>query len=201
MEKKLWNILDKEFEQQPYEKADRVLKRYDTFRRNAGMSMNDYIKDLKRAKRDVELEDPGTTFSAVSFAQKLLRRSGLRREEQRQVLASAGAIWGEEKIEAALRLLYHDARFEDARSRPFLKEGQKGKGGGKSEHRTFPAKPGNKGKFKGHGKGKSKSAFASDVFADEGLDDEDDGEDYSEEDYDEDAGTFAGRSSRSSRGR
>eukprot|EP00969_Alexandrium_andersonii_P170049 7518243-Alexandrium_andersonii.AAC.1 len=75
--------------------------------------MADYLTALRNAKRGVERLDPGTSYSDVSFAHKILRGSGLRREEQRQVLAAAGAVWDSEKICSALRMMFPEAQADD----------------------------------------------------------------------------------------
>ena len=43
----------------------------------------------------------------------MLRKSGLTKLEQRQVLASAGAVWDLRTIEDSLKLVYGDAHLED----------------------------------------------------------------------------------------
>jgi len=162
----IWKLLDQEYEAEAYEKADKALKRWERLRRRAGQSMADYLKDLKKAKRDVELEDPGTQFSSVSFAQRMLRRSGLTQEEQRQTLASAGAVWDATRIEAALKLLYCDAHLEDSKKRTFLKaaanKNATNKHGRRQEWKHFPAKTGGR-----KGRGKGKDAYAVDAADDE----------------------------------
>ena len=91
---KVLETLDAEYAPVAYEKADAAFKRYNSCRRRAGEEMLDYIARLRSAKRQLEAEDPGTMFSATNFAQRMLRSSGLTKIEQRQVLASAGAVLG-----------------------------------------------------------------------------------------------------------
>ena len=45
----------------------------------------------------------------------MLRRSGLTPTETRKVLAAAGAVWDSTKSEEALKLMFHDVHFEDAK--------------------------------------------------------------------------------------
>ena len=86
-------ILDKEYVRESYVKADEAQARYERCRRTPGQTMEDYLREARVAKRLLEREDPGTTISDVSFARKLLRRSGLTALEQRGVLAAVGASW------------------------------------------------------------------------------------------------------------
>ena len=89
----MWKMLDQEFIKEAYLKADDAQAKYDKQRRAPYKEMDQYIRDLKQAKRGLEKEDPGTKISEISFARKLLRKAGLTKQEQRQVLAAAGAQW------------------------------------------------------------------------------------------------------------
>ena len=111
--KKIWQRLDAEFEPPLYEQSDEVLKRFERTRRAYGQSMADYLSTLRNNKRAVERLDPGTQYSDVSFAHKILRGAGLRREEQRQVLAACGAQWDAERISSALRMLFPEVQNDD----------------------------------------------------------------------------------------
>ena len=183
-------ILDIEYVREACVKADDAQAKYEKCSRKPYENMRDFIKDLKKARRHSEKEDPGSTISGVSFARRLLRRSGLTRMEQRQVLAACGARWDVVAITDALKLMYGDARLKDKRrSRD-------------THHRWVPAAS----KGKGKGKDKDKDAKNSGTYhtdeADEddseedangtgGTDDseeEDDDEDESDEEGDEDGG-------------
>jgi len=113
--KRVWAILDREYVRESYVKADEAQARYDKCRRGPGQPMEEFIREARLTKRLLEREDPGTTISDVSFARRLLRRSGLTRLEQRGVLAAAGASWDATKIEDALKLMYGDAHQDDRR--------------------------------------------------------------------------------------
>ena len=111
----IFKILDTEFERKDYIKSDEAQARYEKCYRAPRCSMEQYIRDLKLSKRILEKEDHGSTISDVSFARRLLRKSGLTRIEQRGVLAAAGAKWESKPTEDALKLLYGDAHLEDQR--------------------------------------------------------------------------------------
>ena len=77
-------------------------------------------------------EDKGTTISDMSMARRILRRSDLSADEQRQVLSSCGHVYDMDKIKDALLLTFGDAHKND-RKRPFAtrnaflnKNGKKG---------------------------------------------------------------------------
>ena len=149
------STLDAEFSPVAYEAADVAFQRYNSCRRKHGEDMLTYISRLRSAKRQLEAQDPGTSFSTTNYAQKLLRSSGLSKLEQRQVLASAGACWDAEKISAALRLLFDDCQNDD-RSRGFLRPGGGSKGsppGDRPRYKQFPgtSRPKGDGKGKGYG--------------------------------------------------
>ena len=130
--------------------------------------MNEYISHLRLATVNVERHDPGTSFSSVAFAHKVLRSCGLSKLEQRSVLASAGAVWDPDRIIAALKLLYEDAHAEDRR-RPFMKMNHDSGGGGGAAaprpqgSRYFPSKSGSGGKGgpKGGYKGGYKKPYSA----------------------------------------
>ena len=86
-------------------KADDAQAKYEKCARRPFMTMADYMGELKRAHRTFVKEDPGTTISDVSFARCLLRRSGLTRMEQRQVLSLCGAAWDTQRTSDALKLM------------------------------------------------------------------------------------------------
>ena len=76
------------------------------------------MRDMQRAYHRMLKEDQGTVISNTSMARRLLRRSGLTLEEQRQVLSSCGHDYDLDKIKDALRLTYGDTHKDDHR-RPF----------------------------------------------------------------------------------
>eukprot|EP00971_Amphidinium_carterae_P313502 6230332-Amphidinium_carterae.1 len=75
------------------------------------------------ARRSMERKNSGTVISDVSFAGHLLRRSGLPSHDQKSVLAACGAKWSAPDIEAALKLLYHDAHMQCKYKRNFSQPG------------------------------------------------------------------------------
>jgi hypothetical protein len=113
--KGMLQILDREYKRDPHVQADDAQARYERCRRAPNQTMVEYLRELRLAKRLLEREDPGTTISDVSFARKMLTKSGLTPVERRGVLASAGAVWDVVRIENALKLLYVDAHKDDRR--------------------------------------------------------------------------------------
>ena len=113
----MFEILDGDYERETYRKADDAQAKWERCVRKPNQRMDEYIRELKIARRLMETEDEGSKISDISFARKLLRKCGLTRLEQRGVLSAAGAIWDARKIEDALRLMYNDAHLEDGRRR------------------------------------------------------------------------------------
>ena len=94
----LWKRLDQEYLELDHVEADEALAEYERCRRVPGQSMRDYLMALRNSRIKMEREDPGSMVSDLSYARKMLRKSGLTRMEQRQVLGTAGAAWDTSKI-------------------------------------------------------------------------------------------------------
>ena len=109
----IWKRLNKEYEEDKHIEADKALADYEKCRRAPGQSMRDYLMTLRLARVRMQREDPGSSTSDLSYARRMLRRSGLTRIEQRQVLGSAGAAWDANSIETALVMMYSDAHQDD----------------------------------------------------------------------------------------
>eukprot|EP00975_Prorocentrum_lima_P029334 6159551-Prorocentrum_lima.AAC.1 len=65
--------------------------------------------ELRRWRSEVKLVDPDEEITEKAFAGKLLKGSGLTREEQCSTLAAAGQIWDPTRLEDALLMMYSDA--------------------------------------------------------------------------------------------
>ena len=113
--KQLLEILDGEFVEKDYERSEKYLRAFEKCRRAVGENIDEYIARLKTARRNLKVHDPGTTYSDTSFARKLLRSAGLSKDQQRQVLASAGAEWNSTKIEATIKMVYGDVHLDEKR--------------------------------------------------------------------------------------
>eukprot|EP00969_Alexandrium_andersonii_P298968 13216012-Alexandrium_andersonii.AAC.1 len=59
--------------------------------------MESYIQWITAAQRKLQDVDPGTTISDESFAQRVLRKARLSRDQRQLVLAAAGGINATEK--------------------------------------------------------------------------------------------------------
>eukprot|EP00971_Amphidinium_carterae_P340188 6478394-Amphidinium_carterae.2 len=144
---KVWTILDEEYVLPDYRRSDEAQSQYDKCHRGFQQTMSDYLQQLRVSKRRLETEDKGTTLSDVAYARNMLRRAGLTREEQRQVLAACGAVWSSKAIADALRLMYAEVHLEDrnraARQHSFRGRGAgAGKGGKGKGHGTYVTEPG-----------------------------------------------------------
>eukprot|EP00971_Amphidinium_carterae_P101619 2011585-Amphidinium_carterae.1 len=144
---KVWAILDEEYVLPDYRRSDEAQSQYDKCHRGFQQSMSDYLQQLRVSKRRLETEDKGTTLSDVAYARNMLRRAGLTREEQRQVLAACGAVWASKAIADALRLMYAEVHLEDrnrvARQHSFRGRGAgAGKGGKGKGNGTYVTEPG-----------------------------------------------------------
>ena len=102
----IWGLLDPHFEQVKMEKLDLVNDNYWNCGRTVGETMESFLLRLKLAKRRLHEEDPGTSISDMSFAQRMLRRSGLDKEKRRLVIAATGGDYDVKKIENSLLMLF-----------------------------------------------------------------------------------------------
>ena len=75
----IWECLDLEYEKESYVKADNALTAFERVRRQPNEKMHDFLMQLRKTKRIMEKEDAGTQISDVSFARRILKRSGLNR--------------------------------------------------------------------------------------------------------------------------
>ena len=187
----IFKTLDIEYVREAYIKADDAQTKYEKCSRKPYENMHDYIKDLKKAKRHLEMEDPGSTISDVSFARRLLRRSGLTRMEQRQVLAACGARWDVVAITDALKLMYGDAHLEDKRRSTamhhrWVPAASKGKGKGKDKDKDKDAK--NSGTYHADEADDDSEEDANGTEGAEDSDEEDDEDESDDEEGDEDGG-------------
>ena len=116
----IWKKFNTEYLEEKYVEADEALADYERCRRVPGQSMRYYLMALRLARVHMQKEDPGSSVSDLSYARRMLRKSGLTRTEQRQVLGTAGAAWDANQIETALIMMYGDAHQDDrARMRTF----------------------------------------------------------------------------------
>ena len=83
--KKLWTLLDKEFDQDLICAIEEVVEEFWNYRRTPGMDMDTYLTGFKTVRRRMEKEDPDTKISQKAMAVRLLKRSGLNPMERKQV--------------------------------------------------------------------------------------------------------------------
>ena len=114
----MMSMLNKEYDRPEWEKADHATEQFEKCRRAPGQKMVAYLREMHRLYTRMIKEDKGTMISDTSMARRILRRSGLSADEQRQVLSSCGHVYDMDKIKDALRLTYGDAHKDDKR-RPF----------------------------------------------------------------------------------
>ena len=96
--------LNKEFDKLDFEKSELAYQEFERCRRNPGQPMTSYLRDMDRTYTKRIKEDEGTRLSEATLARKLLRRSGLKHDEKRHVLASCGHEYNHDKTRTALRL-------------------------------------------------------------------------------------------------
>ena len=55
--KEIYKILDAEYDKPAYRKSDEAMRQYERQRRRPHQQMEDYVKELRRTKRQLERED------------------------------------------------------------------------------------------------------------------------------------------------
>ena len=103
----IWELLDEAFDKLVFEKYEEASAEYNEVYRKYGMSMDQYITGLKRAKRELLSQDQKSVISDKAFAQKMLKNSNIGHDNRMQVFFNAGSKYRSERIEA-----------EGARERP-----------------------------------------------------------------------------------
>ena len=60
---RLFKILDKEFIRPHFERSEEAQKKFDRCRRNANEPIDEYLMRLRTCRRNLQVQDPGTTLS------------------------------------------------------------------------------------------------------------------------------------------
>ena len=111
----IWELLDEAFDKLVIEKYEEASAEYNEVYRKYGMSMDQYITGLKRAKRELLSQDQKSVISDKAFAQKMLKNSNIGHDNRMQVFFNAGSKYRSKRIEAVLRLQYSRVHERDRR--------------------------------------------------------------------------------------
>ena len=121
--------LDDVFEEEECDKIDEVVTSFWTH----GESMESYMNRFAQARRLMQKEDPETTIGDKAYAVRLLKRAGLKKEEQQAVLSATNAEYDKDAIETAMKRLFKNIGASDAKKpENFQRKGFR-KGAGKSK--------------------------------------------------------------------
>ena len=141
-------VLDTEFIKEECDRVDEAVNYFWNLRREYGQSMETYLSNMHQAKMRMKKEDPNTTIGDKAYAVRLLKKAGLNREEQQQVLSATNAEYDAKKIETALKRLFKNIAMSD-KSRSAFRPRFGGKGSGKKGSYTSGAKSSSgKGSFR-----------------------------------------------------
>ncbi len=81
------------------DKIDEAVTAFWNLRREYGQSMENHISNMHQARLRVKKEDPATMIGGKAFAVRLLKKAGLTREEQQQILSATNTEYDAKKIE------------------------------------------------------------------------------------------------------
>lgn len=100
-------LLDDAYGSRSDERFEERQQAFVTYRRNPGVSIAAYLANLKRLRSEYLKEDPGTTLSDKSYAQRMLSRAGLSKKERMDIFFSAGGAYNFQRNRAsnALQML------------------------------------------------------------------------------------------------
>ena len=116
--RQLWAYLEEAYGEPEDELFEQAEEDYASFRRTGGMSVARYLTTLKRYKNAYLKQDPGSTISGKAFAQRMLNRAGLSRNQRHDVFYNAGAAYDSRAIEKVLRRRCANIHQEDAKRGP-----------------------------------------------------------------------------------
>ena len=118
---RIMRLLEDSYGSRAEERFEERQEAYSSFRRTPGMSVAAYISTLKRLRQEYLKEDPGTTLSDRSFAQRLLSRAALTRRERYDIFFAAGGKYASVPIEQVMRFrcqyIHQDEKKQSAEPR------------------------------------------------------------------------------------
>ena len=79
------------------------------------MSMDKHIMVLKKLKREYLAQDEESRISSKAFAQRLLNRAGLSKEQRMTVFFNSGGVYEPDAIEKVLRHMHRGIAEQDTR--------------------------------------------------------------------------------------
>ena len=109
----LLDVLDLEFVEEECDRVDEAVTNFWNLRREYGQPMETYIANMDQARFRMKKEDPTTTIGDKAYAVRMLKKAGLTREEQQQVLSATNAEYDAKKIETALKRLFKSITVTD----------------------------------------------------------------------------------------
>ena len=109
----LKKLLRDEFRSSSDEERSEAEKDFFNCARRYGEMMKQYVRRSTRLKKRWNDTEPDTNISDRRYAKMLLRRSGLSRVEQKQVLVACEMKYDSDAIKAALLKIYDDAHKAD----------------------------------------------------------------------------------------
>ena len=126
----IWNIYDDAFEKMAHERLDDVLARWETAHRKPGQPMQDWCIYLRKMRLEVQVQDGTTVISDRTLASKMLRGSGLPRQQRSQVLFNCGGLYESTRMETVLKATYGTIQHSERRTGQVLPR--------RGEHRHQP---------------------------------------------------------------
>ena len=124
--KRIMALLTKEYDRPDWEKSEHAHYVFEQVRRRPRQRMVAYLREHQKAYLKMLKEDGGTRLSDQHLAVRILRRSGLSHEEQRQVLAACDNVHDLDKIRTALSITWGDAHCAQGRPPPTFLQLQRG---------------------------------------------------------------------------
>ena len=103
----LWQLLDGH-DQLQHERTGDAYFHWETAARKPGQPMDYWTTSLRRLRLELEAQDPEAAISDRQLASKMIKRSGLTKEQCAQVLFNSGGKYVSKRVETVLRVTYPD---------------------------------------------------------------------------------------------
>ena len=99
----LWKLMDESFGESCAELFERAERELSSYRRVPGQPIATYLANMRRLRAQYVRVDPDTHISDRAWAQRLLNRASLSKQERLDVYYSTGGAYTTQGIESALR--------------------------------------------------------------------------------------------------
>ena len=110
---RVMRLLEDSYGARADERFEEKQEAYLSYRRTPGQSIAAYVSTLARLRTEYLKEDPDTTISDKSYAQRMLSRAALTRKERMDIFFAAGGRYDSKAIERVMRFRCQNIHTEE----------------------------------------------------------------------------------------